>query len=329
MGWDVCGSSSLCTICEESDSEQEQGDRQTSVVNEIILSSSHIKLSKEFEVDYATSCTTLYNKLEQGQWGCVVTFLESGYWPDSLFFADPATPSQQARTWVTRHDAENPSTIRWSQLPLHLGLVVGAPFGIIRLLVGLYPESVYCKDDEGNLPLHLGMRYGSADQVVDLLISCYPESINVEGKLNRTPLDCAQRGNDKVRGRILSMFVEGSKSKASKAAVTQGSLEVLRLKQELRKKENELVNVREKLRVLNENITIAQSFLTEKIDKIMTSQNKIYERTNKKIMKLDVAKQLEVRLLDDQIERLLVEERELEVLQQDSGTQHLVAYTPK
>jgi hypothetical protein len=137
MAWVLCGSSALCDIIEEeSDSEEQpqKGDKQKTKDAGDTTNSS---CNKEYEVDYISSCTPLYSKLEQGQWGCVVTFLESGYWPDNLFFPDPSSPSQQVRTWVTRRDndhdhdvnddAENNQNnnntnkhkhIRWSQLPL-------------------------------------------------------------------------------------------------------------------------------------------------------------------------------------------------------------------
>jgi hypothetical protein len=129
MEWALCGSSALCAIREEDsfDNEhQQQAQRETQHTTSKVNNTT--KNSKEFEADYASSCTTLYTKLEHGQWAAVVTFLESGYWPDNLFYADPISPSQQVRTWVTRrnddhHDDDavfenNGKTIRWSQLPL-------------------------------------------------------------------------------------------------------------------------------------------------------------------------------------------------------------------
>jgi hypothetical protein len=69
------------------------------------------------EVDYEKNCTMLYRKIEATEWISVTSFLESGYWPGS-FFADEMTPSEQARTWVTRFDREDRKKLRWSQLPL-------------------------------------------------------------------------------------------------------------------------------------------------------------------------------------------------------------------
>ena len=68
------------------------------------------------EVDY-TDCTPLYRKLEDGQWDAVTTFLESGVWPGHLF-RDASSPVDQAKTYVTRHDAKHSNKLLWSQLPL-------------------------------------------------------------------------------------------------------------------------------------------------------------------------------------------------------------------
>lgn len=73
--------------------------------------------SEAKEVDYETNCTMLYRKIEETEWISVTSFLESGYWPGN-FFADEMTPSEQARTWVTRFDHEDRKKLRWSQLPL-------------------------------------------------------------------------------------------------------------------------------------------------------------------------------------------------------------------
>jgi hypothetical protein len=105
--------------------------------------------------------------------------------------------------------------------------------------------------------------------------------------------------------------VEGSRTKACKTTVTQCAREVLRLKTELRCKEQELVRVRERLSALDKNMVRVQINLTQKIENLETIQNKVHEKTNQKIMELEAAKQLEQHLLQEQIERLQVEERQL------------------
>jgi hypothetical protein len=106
-------------------------------------------------------CTPLFRRIEQANWGDVMCFLDTGYWPGG-FFKDPLSPAEQARTWVYRfqdkEDDEGKKRLRWSQLPLHLALVVKAPFLIIQRLLEIYPESVRCTDDQKMLPLHLASK---------------------------------------------------------------------------------------------------------------------------------------------------------------------------
>jgi hypothetical protein len=178
-------------------------------------------LVQALECDYERDCTSLYKKIESSEWEDVIIFLDKGYWPGRLF-RDAVPPADQVRTWVTRFDrggagggpkaAEKEEKIKWSQLPLHLAVVVGAPYGVVRRLVQLYPKSVQCTDDELMLPLHLAMRHGSSDAVLDLFLGKFPLAVNARGKNNRTPIECAFRSNKKARARILTAFVEQSRT---------------------------------------------------------------------------------------------------------------------
>jgi hypothetical protein len=108
------------------------------------------------------NCTPLFRRIERGDWGDVMCFLDTGYWPGD-FFKDPiGSPTEQAKTWVYRfHDKEDDEgkrRLRWSQLPLHLSLVVKAPFPIIQKLLEINPDSVRCTDDQKMLPLHLASK---------------------------------------------------------------------------------------------------------------------------------------------------------------------------
>ena len=135
------------------------------------------------ECDYDKKCTSLYKKLEEEDYENVAGFLETGFW-DQALFADANAPARQVRTWVTRFDEDG--TVKWSQLPLHLALVLGAPYGIVLRLVNLYPEAVRCTDDERMLPLHLAFRHGATDKVVELILSHFPDAVNAKGKGGRS-----------------------------------------------------------------------------------------------------------------------------------------------
>ncbi|GKY94455.1 hypothetical protein MPSEU_000411400 [Mayamaea pseudoterrestris] len=159
------------------------------------------------EVDYSKHCTTLYKMIEEQDWETVAKFLDTGYWIGSLW-ADKLTPVEQAKTWVTRFDPEDTTKIKWSQLPLHLAIVIEAPVSIIRRLVETYPKALKCTDDEHMLPFHLAMRHGATDEVVDYLLQGFPDAVNVKGKNSRSALECAMRSRKKARARMLTVFLD-------------------------------------------------------------------------------------------------------------------------
>jgi len=174
------------------------------------------------ECNYEKNCTPLYKRIENEDWPVVASFLDTGYWPNT-FFPDKLTPSEQVKTWVTRFekggiddDEEEDEKIKWSQLPLHLAIVVDAPLGIVRRLVEHYPRGVQCTDDERMLPLHLALRQGSPDEIVDFLLKVFPEAVNARGKNKRTAVECAMRGRRKARARIIQTFLDQSKSYETK-----------------------------------------------------------------------------------------------------------------
>ena len=169
-------------------------------------------VEEALECDYERDCTPLYKKIEDEEFEDVMRYLNSGYWPGA-FFADGLSPADQARTWVTRFDPKDDRKVRWSQLPIHLAIVVDAPLAIIRQLLELYPQAIRCTDDQHMLPLHLALRHGSPDKVIDHLLALFPESVNAKGKNERTAVEIAKRGPNKVRGRILEVFIKYTKNK--------------------------------------------------------------------------------------------------------------------
>lgn len=221
-------------------------------------------LDGALECDYETDCSPLYKNIEEENWPAIAKFLETGYWPGS-FFADAIPPSDQVRTWVTRFDVRT-KEIRWSQLPLHLAIVVNAPYEVIGTLIELFPQAVRCTDDQHMLPLHLAMRHGSSDNVVDLLLAAFPEGVNAKGKNDRTPIDCAIRGPNKVRGRILGTFVERAKAKATKSITNNYTREIASIQAQLDEKEKELGDVKSKLESLDNSKVSLQMELSSAVD---------------------------------------------------------------
>jgi hypothetical protein len=175
------------------------------------------------------------------------------------FFPDPVSPADQARTWVTYFDENDKDKFHWSILPLHLAIILDAPFTTIRRLVELYPDSVKCTDDQNMLPLHIAMRHGSSNRVVDFLFCAFPDALNAKGKNDLTPLECAIQGRDIVRARILNTFIEKSNDKATEIAASQFTEKIASLKERIRSRECALGDAKSKLVVLEElNELVAQ-----------------------------------------------------------------------
>lgn len=187
-------------------------------------------VEEAFECDYEKSCTPLYSKIEaavsDADWHPIVKFLDTGYWPGSLF-VDTLPPAEQVRTWVTRFDPDDPTMVKWSQLPLHLAIVCNAPFKVIGRIVELYPQAVRCTDDQHMLPLHLALRHNASDEIVAYFLMQFPEAVNAKGKDNRTPIDCAMRAKDKLRGKILQIFVTKTKAKNVLSAASNKEIGLL------------------------------------------------------------------------------------------------------
>ena len=215
------------------------GSIHDSACNRSLYRNASKQQSKIAECDYDRNCTPLFKRLEAKDWDSIRAFLDIGAWPYH-FTKDPVTPAEQARTWVTRmhhphgssnssnsssnsskdddDDATDPKKIKWSQLPLHLALVLGAPFSVIRRLVALYPPSVQCTNDEQLLPLHLALRHGAPDETVDLLLQAFPSAVHARGQGHRTALKYAVRSSKQARLKIMAAFVEQSVNDKSPGA---------------------------------------------------------------------------------------------------------------
>lgn len=231
-------------------------------------------VDEALECDYDRDCTPLYLQLEKGNFDASVKFLKDGFWPGA-FFADTLLPSDQAMTWVTRfQDAvgDQQGQVKWSQLPLHLAIVVGAPARIIVSLVELYPQGVRCTDDQHMLPLHLAMRHGATDEVVEYLLRQFAEAVNAKGKNDRTPLECARRGPHVLRSKIIEAFVNKTRDRAIKNVQAQYEDEIKDLETALWEAKNHMAVQQKQTAVLQAKIhELQKSRLVEGLE----SQTKI------------------------------------------------------
>ena len=249
-----------------------------------------------FECDYEADCTPLYRALENAieleEFAPIVKFLDTGYWSGS-FFADSIAPAVQVKTWVTRFDPEDSSKVKWSQLPLHLAIVCGAPPSIIGRLVKMYPQALRCTDDQHMLPLHLALRHGADDEVVAYLLMHFPDAVNAKGKNGRTAIDCALRAKDKLRGKILEIFVEKTRGRKSHKEVRQLKAD-LNSKNDaydtLQQQVDSMMNKLEEMKKLNS--TVEQDLL-KKIQELEEQKAEIERDAAAKLDRLDSEKMLE------------------------------------
>lgn len=169
------------------------------------------------ECDYERNCTPLFKSIERCAWNDAAIFLGTGFWPYS-FLPDVASPSEQARTWVTQmepnQDVEDSSgqiskscKIVWSKLPLHIAIELGAPLSVISRLVNLYPDSLHCSNSENMLPLHLALISGSPYRIVAFLLESNPQALKVKCNDNMTALDCAMESSNLAGVRNLIKMV--------------------------------------------------------------------------------------------------------------------------
>ena len=252
-----------------------------------------------FECDYERDCSTLYKAIESAveptEFDPIIKFLDTGYWSGS-FFTDPISPADQAKTWVTRFDPEDASKVKWSQLPLHLAIVCGAPPAIIGRLVKLFPEALRCTDDQHMLPLHLALRHNVSDEIVAFLLMQFPDAVNASGKSGRSAVECALRAKDKLRGKILEIFIHKSKGKMSSAilkeqkalrdSVTAKDEEIESLKLDMA----QLADKFEGIKQLKESV---ETELMRKIQEVETARVELENDYSEKLERVENEKMLE------------------------------------
>ena len=143
-------------------------------------------IPSKLECDYDMNPTVLYQAIEAKQWEYAV----------SLFKPRPSSNNAvscaaEAATWVVRKETNG--KLRWRLLPLHAGVIFGAPLALIELLLAEYPAASQCKDDQGMLPLHLAFRNESSFEIIEELLTAHPQAIFVKDRKGRTPLNCGTR----------------------------------------------------------------------------------------------------------------------------------------
>lgn len=99
-----------------------------------------------------------------------------------------STPVSTIDALVTAHPSSLLATESSGlRLALHISVLKGASFALIRYLCEAFPQSMGVKDQEGNLPLHYAAMY-SNDEIVQLLVKKYPEGCRQVNRSDRLPL---------------------------------------------------------------------------------------------------------------------------------------------
>jgi hypothetical protein len=136
----------------------------------------------QWECDYDTSPTDLYQAIEAMQWDFVL-----GMFSDNVSEVAAESVNKQCATWVVRKESNG--KLRWRLLPLHAACIFQAPSMVILLLLQEFPHSAAAKDDQGMLPLHLAFRQQPMNfTVLEELMTAYPGGVTVKDRRGRTPL---------------------------------------------------------------------------------------------------------------------------------------------
>lgn len=171
-----------------------------------------VEVPSKLECDYDMNPTVLYQTIEAKQWEYAA----------SLFKLRPSSSkavscAAEAATWVVRKETNG--KLRWRLLPLHAGVIFGAPLALIELILAEYPAASQCKDDQGMLPLHLAFRNESSFEIIEELLTAHPQAIFVKDRKGRTPLNCGTRSISSSNS-VSSTSQYGDQSRTFKSVVS-------------------------------------------------------------------------------------------------------------
>lgn len=167
--------------------------------------------------DFNSNCSPLFSKISNNEWESVLMFLRDGQWSEPSVMGaiyqfvtmksepDASSIPDQVKTLVTKCDDEG--QLEWARLPIHLAIMLNAPFEVTKKLIEIFPESLAFPDSDGNLPLHLALANDAKDAVVGLLVASYPDAIRVRDGNDATAVQVALAGNEQ-RGRVIQYMIK-------------------------------------------------------------------------------------------------------------------------
>jgi Ankyrin repeats (many copies) len=214
------------------------------------------------ECDFDKDPSGLYLELQKKDWNAAI--------------ARASSAPVEAKTWVVRKEFDG--KLRWRLLPLHAAIIFKAPEQVIEALLGAYPRSAECKDDQGMLPLHLAFRNGSSEEIVNLLLVAYPQSIDVKDRKGRIPLVLAQASTSPNRDAFMRALERGPTYYAVAAAATERAAVTAELRAIFDAKLMEIKNQhQDEIGAINEEALYRQQELEDRVLELERELNKTQE----------------------------------------------------
>ena len=150
---------------------------------------------------------------------------------------------------------------RFGKLPLHIAILMGAPYEVILGLCELFPQAIKEVDyEDGYTPLHLAVYASQPSEVVSFILSRCPTSMKTEDKYGEYPIHLVH--DDDTFFAMMTYFVDKYDIDLSKNTIDVIKKEVNRLNDEKLKYEIDLTSLKEEV-----------EFLKVKLQKYKMKQN--------------------------------------------------------
>jgi hypothetical protein len=96
---------------------------------------------------------------------------------------------------------------RFGKLPLHIAILMGAPYEIIVAIYKLYEQGIKeVEFEDGYTPLHLAIYASQTTEVVQFILENWPKNVRVEDKYGEYPIHLTR--NDETLFTLVNYFVK-------------------------------------------------------------------------------------------------------------------------
>lgn len=166
-------------------------------------------MEENFEVDYKTNPTPLFQSIEDGDWEKAQV----------LAIENP----RQVETWVKSLD-DNHSLFTWSvwrRLPIHEACRRQAPVDLLHHLLRIHPTSASALTQFNEMPLHCAIGCGASSEVVHLLMTWNPYAVVHADNGGRVPTEILRaRGHMKDDDEVILYSLESCTELVKKERLT-------------------------------------------------------------------------------------------------------------